>query len=300
VWASLNEVLATSAVMDGRMAMSRSVRSSSTHTTGPIFGTLLKHWRKIRCLSQFALAEEAGISTRHLSFLETGRSLPSRDMVQRLAESLDVPPADTNVLLLSAGYAPTYPADDSAGVEFEALERMLEFILSQQKSVPALVIDEGWNIRMRNAAAASVFGEFRQFFRLPDNVANNALHILCHPDGLRQFIPNWAEYAKPFVREINREASMEFYSTAERLRDDLHSYPGIPDATDLSEERTSSMQPPLTLRLQRKNTSLAFYTAFTTFVLPFALKPQHIKIECFYPADAATARIVEGLAGSPM
>lgn len=220
-------------------------------------------------------------------------------MVQRLAESLDVPPADRNVLLLSAGYAPTYPADDFATVEFEALERMFEFILSQQKSFPALVIDEGWNIRMRNAAAASLFGEFRPFYRLPDSVADNALHILCHPDGIRQFMPNWTEYVKPFVREINREASMEFCSTAERLRDALHSYPGIPDATDLSEERTGMMQPLLTMRLQRKNTSLSFYTAFTTFALPFELKPQCIKIECLYPADPATARIVEKLAGSP-
>ncbi len=279
--------------------MSRSVRSSNTHTTGPTFRTLLRHWRTIRCLSQLALAEDAGISTRHLSFLETGRSLPSRDMVQRLAESLDVPPADRNVLLLSAGYAPTYPADDFAAVEFEALERMLEFILSQQKSFPALVIDEAWNIRMRNAAAARLFGKFRPFYRLPDSVADNALHILCHPDGLRQFMPNWTEYVEPFVREINREASLELCSTAEGLRDALHSYPGIPDATDLSEKRAGTMQPPLTMRLQRKNASLSFHTAFTTFVLPFALKPQYIKIESLYPADPATARIVERLAGSP-
>lgn len=220
-------------------------------------------------------------------------------MVQRLAESLDVPPADRNVLLLSAGYAPTYPADDFAAVEFEALERMLEFILSQQMSFPALVIDEGWNVRMRNAAAASLFGEFRPFYRLPDSVADNALHILCHPDGIRQFMPNWTEYVEPFVREINREASMELSSDAQRLRDALQSYPGIPDATDLSEKRAGTTQSPLTLRLRRKNTSLSFYTAFTTFVLPFALKPQHIKIECLYPADPATVRVVERLAGSP-
>ena len=279
--------------------MSRSNRSSNTHATGPTFRTFLRHWRTTRRLSQLALTEDAGISTRHLSFLETGRSLPSRDMVQRLAESLDLPSADRNVLLLSAGYAPTYPADDYATVEFEALERMLEFIHSQQKSIPALVIDEAWNIRMRNAAAASLFGKFRPFYRLPDSVADNALRILCHPDGLRQFMPNWTEYVEPFVKEINREASMEFCPDAERLRDALHSYPGIREAADLPEEPTGTMQPLMTMQLQRKNTSLSFYTAFTTFVLPFPLKPRYVKVECLYPADPATARIVEGLAGSP-
>ncbi|MGI9381772.1 MAG: helix-turn-helix domain-containing protein [Methyloligellaceae bacterium] len=294
----MKDALTTPSVMDG-MAMSRSDGSSNTYSAGPTFRALLRHWRTTRRLSQFDLAEDTGISTRHLSFLETGRSLPSRDMVQRLAESLDVPPADRNVLLLSAGYAPTYPAGESATVEFEALERMLEFMLSQQTSFPALVIDESWNIRMRNAAATRLFGEFRPFYRLPDSVAGNALHILCHPDGLRQFMPNWTEYVEPFVREINREASMEFGSGAERLRDALQSYPGVPNAADVSEERTGTRSSPLTMRLQRENTSLSFYTAFTTFALPFALKPKSIKIESLYPADPATARVVESLAASP-
>jgi len=279
--------------------MSKSVKGPIAGAGGPAFRTLLRHWRTRRSLSQIALAEETGISIRHLSFLETGRSLPSREMVQRLAESLDLSPADRNALLLSAGYAPTYHFDDIATEEFDALERMFEVILSQQKSFPTLVIDEAWNIRMRNAAATSVFGAFRQSYQLPDSIADNALHILCHPDGLRQFMPNWAEYVEPFVREINREASMALGSAAERLRDALHSYPGIPDATDLSERRAGAMQPLTTMRLQRKNTSLSFHTAFTTFNLPFALKPQYIKIECLYPADPATARIVERLAGSP-
>ena len=279
--------------------MSRSVGGSDTHTAGPAFGTLLKHWRSRRCLSQFDLAEDAGISTRHLSFLETGRSRPSRDMVELLAQSLDLPPADRNVLLLSAGFAPGYPTDEAATVEFEALERMLELVLSQLQSFPALVIDEGWNIRMRNATATRLFGAFRQSYRLPENVAENALHILCHPEGIRQFMPNWTEYVGPFMRELDREASMEFRSASGELRDALQSYPGVPDAADLPGARAGRTQTPLTMRLQRKNTSLSFYTAFTTFVLPFGLKPQHIRIECLYPADPATARVVEGLAGAP-
>ncbi|NKB56104.1 MAG: helix-turn-helix domain-containing protein [Alphaproteobacteria bacterium] len=276
------------------MATSRPNSGSKTNTAGPTFRVLLRYWRTTRNLSQLALAQEAEISTRHLSFLETGRSRPSRDMVERLAEALDVPPADGNVLLLAAGYAPTYSEDDSAAAEFEAHERMLEVILSQQGSVPALVIDEDWNVRMRNAAAARLFGAFRPYYRLPESVADNVLHILCHPDGLRQFMPNWTEYAEPFVREIGHEASMGGRLAAERLRDQLHCYPGIPVTT---EAHDGAVQP--LLRLERNETSLSFYTAFTTFVLPSARQPRHIKIEGLYPADPATAGIVERLAGRP-
>lgn len=278
--------------------MGRSVRGSDTKAGGPAFRALLKHWRAARGLSQFALAEDTGISTRHLSFLETGRSRPSRNMVRRLADSLDLSPEDGNVLLLSAGYAPTYPTDNAATAEFDALERMLECMLAQQTSVPSLVIDEGWNIRMRNAAAGRVFGPFRSSYRLPDGVADNALHILCHPEGLRQFMPNWSEYVEPFMREIDREASMTIDADADGLRDALHAYPGVPEITDGPKARAGTMQPVMTMRLQRKNTTLAFNTGFTTFVLPSALKPRSIKIESLYPADTGTARIVAGLVAS--
>ena len=276
--------------------MGRSDETPDTPATGQAFRTVLRHWRRVRGLSQFTLAEDTGISTRHLSFLETGRSQPSRDMVQRLADSLDLSSADRNVLLLSAGYAPTYPADDP---EAEAFERMLELILAQQTSVPALVIDEGWNIRMRNAAAVRVFGAFRESYCLPDDVADNALHILCHPDGLRQFMPNWRDYVAPFVREIDREATMAAHSDADALHDAVRCYPGLPEADDGPAGRTDGMQSPLVMELRGKNASLSFYTAFTTFALPSALKPRSVKIEWLYPADSATARTVHGIAASP-
>ena len=279
--------------------MGRSDETGKAPASRQAFRTVLRHWRRDRGLSQFALAEDTGISTRHLSFLETGRSQPSRDMVRRLADSLDLPPADRNVLLLSAGYAPTYPADDPEADAFEPLERMLELILAQQTSVPALVIDEGWNIRMRNAAAVRVFGAFRETYRLPDDVADNALHVLCHPNGLRQFMPNWRDYVEPFVREIDREATMAVHSDAEGLRDAVRAYPGLPEADGVSAARGGPMPSPLMMELQGRDTSLSFYTAFTTFSLPSALKPRSVKIEWLYPADRVTARSVHDMAASP-
>ena len=263
---------------------------------GPTFGAWLKHWRGIRGLSQLDLAGDAEISSRHLSFLETGRSLPSREMVERLAEALDVPLSDRNIFLLAAGYAPTYPPDDAAAAEFEALERILEFVIARQTSFPALVIDECWNIRMRNQIAIDVFSAFRALYRLPEAVSANAMHVLCHPEGLRQFMPDWARYVEPFVREINREAASKPGSPAARLRDEIHAYPGISEAAVSTETRTGMMEPVMTLRLQTDDMALAFFTAFTTFVLPFAGSPQTVKIECFYPADPATARMVDDLA----
>ncbi len=279
--------------------MGRSDKTAKTPGSAQAFRTVLRHWRRVRGLSQFTLAEDTGISTRHLSFLETGRSQPSRDMVQRLAESLDLPPADRNVLLLSAGYAPTYAADAPDTEAFEPLERMLELILAQQTSVPALVIDEGWNIRMRNAAAVRVFGAFRESYRLPDDVADNALHVLCHPDGLRQFMPNWRDYVEPFVREVDREATMAIHSEAQDLRDAVRAYPGLPEADGVSTARAGPMPSPLMMELEGKDTSLSFYTAFTTFALPSALKPRSVKIEWLYPADRATAKAVYDIAASP-
>ncbi len=219
-------------------------------------------------------------------------------MVERLAESLDVPNADRNVLLLSAGYAPRYPTADTADVEFSAQERMLAQILSQQKSVPSLVIDDTWTIRMRNVVADRLFSEFRPHYRLPDRVANNALHIICHPDGLRQFMPNWTAYAEPFVRELDRKTLMEGSYAAGHLRNALFAYPGVADASDRSD--TSLMPVPLTLCLKSEKTSLSFYTAFTTFDLPFSLKARSLKIESLYPADSSTARFVERLSSNPM
>lgn len=270
-----------------------------TSATAQAFRLLLRHWRKTRGLSQLMLAEDASISIRHLSFLETGRSQPSRDMVRRLATSLNLPPADENVLLLSAGYAPAYPAGESELPGFENLQPMLGAMLTQQPAVPTLVIDEDWNIRMRNEAATRLFGLFRRSYRLPKGVKQNALHILCHPDGLRPFMPNWKAYAEPFVTEIEREASMAADSAPERLRNALHAYPGVSEAADLARKRVGAGQTPPTMRLRHDGTTLSFHTAFTTFVLPSALTSRHVRVESLYPADPVTARLVEGLAVSP-
>src|SRR3954462_3640432 len=125
------------------------------------FGTLLRRWRDARGMSQLILATEAGISTRHLSFLETGRAPPSREMVQLLAGMLDVPLGERNALLVSAGYAPAYGERPLAAPDLEPVRRALEYILQQQEPFPALVLDAEWNVVMSNGAARRIFELFR-------------------------------------------------------------------------------------------------------------------------------------------
>src|ERR1700674_3155684 len=123
----------------------------------PCFGDLLKHWRSARRMSQLELASEAEISARHLSFLETGRAQPSREMIHLLGSVLDIPLFDQNALLLAAGYAPRYAHRHIDAPEREQVRHALEYILKQQEPYPAIVIDEAWNIRMRNIASERIF-----------------------------------------------------------------------------------------------------------------------------------------------
>src|SRR3982074_3474179 len=137
------------------------------HAAVPAFGRMLRQWRDARHMSQLTLATEAGISTRHLSFLETGRAQPSREMVQLLTGMLDVPLGERNALLVAAGYAPLYGDRSLAAPDLEPVRRALEYILRQQEPFPALVLDGEWNIVMHNSAARRIFDLFRATLKTP-------------------------------------------------------------------------------------------------------------------------------------
>jgi transcriptional regulator with XRE-family HTH domain len=252
------------------------------------FGRLLRQWRQTRGMNQLALATDAQISIRHLSFMETGRARPSRAMIERLATVLDVPLADRNVLLLSAGYAPLYGTRDLDAPELEPVRRALQFILRQQEPYPALVIDALWNVVMRNAAAERIFRPFRGPTRLSRELAGNALHSTFHPDGLRPFIVNWEEFAGALIQTIHRDAATS--TAAARLRDELLAYPGVPSRWRMPELRASA-PPLLTMRLQKDDLTLAFFTTMTTLASPQDVTLAQLRIECFHPADARTESI---------
>ena len=261
----------------------------------PSFGSLLRHWRLARRMSQLALAAEAEISGRHLSFLETGRAQPSREMVQLLATVLDVPLAEQNNLLLAAGYAPIYGERELSAPELDHVRRALEFILKQQEPYPAIVFDGEWNITVRNGAANRIFSLFRITSATGRKEGRNAIRTIFHPEAMRQFIVNWEEYAGPLMQALHREAADGINVNAARLRDELLTYPGVPSRWKVADP-LSVVPPMLTMRLKKEDLSLAFFKTLTTLAMPRDITLQQLRIECFYPADTITEETAQRLA----
>lgn len=261
---------------------------------GARFPSLLKHWRQVRRLTQLELAGEAEISARHLCFLETGRSCPSRDMVEQLGTALDLPLAERNQLHVAAGFVPPYADDDLDAQGLHPVRQALEFILSRHEPYPAIVIDGGWDIRMRNAASRRVLKVFHAAYRMPPEIVQNAMHVVFHPRGLRPFIANWEAFAGQMIQLLHREAA-QCNMSARSLLDEILRYPGIP--TDWRRpSRPASTSPMLTMQLAMGDLRLAFFSTFTTFAMPADASLQKLKIEGFYPADETTERHVRAIA----
>jgi transcriptional regulator with XRE-family HTH domain len=261
------------------------------------FGSLLRHWRLIRRLSQLELAAEAAVSARHLCFLETGRSQPSREMVQLLGNTLHLPLNQQNALHLAAGYAPPYGERDLAALDLEHVRLALEFILRQQKPYPGIVIDGRWDVRMRNDASKRLFRPFREAYEIDDTRAENAMHVVFHPKGLRQFIVNWEEFAGSLIQILHREVAQGGNSAAVQLRDEIFTYPGLPSGWKVPHGE-SNASPVLTMHLRKGDLNLAFFSTLTTFAMPRDVALQQLKIECFYPADTKTAEVARRLAAA--
>ncbi|HYE87431.1 MAG TPA: helix-turn-helix transcriptional regulator [Vicinamibacterales bacterium] len=263
----------------------------------PTFGNLLRHWRTNRRLTQLDLATEAGISARHLSFLETGRAQPSRDMVQLLAGMLDVPLADRNALLVGAGYAPVFgerKLDDAP--ELEHVRRALEFTLRQQEPFPALVLDAYHDIVMRNNASQRIFSLFRG--PLPAGARINGLRTIFDPNGLRPYIANWSEMAECILQGLQRQIADTGNETLIRLRKEVLAFPDVPERfSTLS--ALSSDPPIINLKLRKDDLALSFFSAVTFIGRARDITLRDLKIECFFPADAATETFCRRFAAAP-
>ena len=276
--------------------MRRADATLNGHTERPAFGAALRAWRLARRMSQLALATEAAISSRHLCFLETGRAQPSRDMVALLANVLGLSLGDRNAMLLAAGYAPAYAERQLDAPDLAHVRRALDFILRQQEPFPAIVVDGRWNTIMMNEAARRIFGLFPPLPALRPEHARNAMHTVCHPDGLRRFIVNWEELAGMMIQQMHREAAGGTNPAAARLRDELLAYPGMPPRW-----KTPDPQAPaaavLPIRLRNDDVELAFFTTLTMLATPRDVMLEQLRIECFYPADRVTEETARRLAG---
>jgi transcriptional regulator with XRE-family HTH domain len=245
-----------------------------------------------RRVAQLALAVEAEVSARHLSYIEGGRALPSREMILRLADVLQIPLRERNTLLLAAGYAPLYHETDINTPEMAEARRAVEYILAQQDPFPALVLDRHWNVLMTNAATQRFLGLFPECERPQPP---NALRLIFHPRGLRPFVLNWEEVASRMIQRLQREAAANPADTRTgALLEELLSYPGVS-----SRWRTPDLDRPptplLSICYQRNDQTYRFFSTITTFGTAQDITLQELRIECFFPADETTRTAMAGL-----
>lgn len=256
-------------------------------------GTLLREWRAARRLSQLDLALEANVSPRHLSCVETGKSQPSREMIARLADALDMPLRERNALLVAAGYAPRYPETALATPELAQVRRAIEFILAQQEPYPAFVLNRRWDVLMANAAALRVNGFV---MRGRASAHANMIRQIFDPADLRDAVENWEEVAGDLVRHLHAEvAAAPSDEAARALLDEALAYPGVPARWRLRDVDTAPA-PLLTTVLRRDDERLRFFSTITTFGTPRDVTLEELRIECCFPVDEGTAALCRRLA----
>jgi transcriptional regulator with XRE-family HTH domain len=263
---------------------------------GSQVGTLLRQWRERRRLSQLALAMEAEVSARHLSFVETGRAQPSREMVLLLARTLDVPARARNELLIAAGFAPVYRERGLEAPELADVRRALDFMLRQQEPFPALVVDGGWNIALSNGGAQRLLGLFLSPAEIAAVGPPNAMRLFYHPRGMRPYIVNWEATAAALIQWLHRDV-MRGVGEPEtgRLLEELLSYPDVPRqwrALDLD----AATAPFLAVELAKGDVRLSFFSLLAGLGVPYDITLHELRVECFFPADAASEARLRRLA----
>jgi transcriptional regulator with XRE-family HTH domain len=256
------------------------------------FGVLLKEWRRVRRKSQLTVAFEAQVSPRHLSFVESGRSVPSREMVHTLAEALDVPLRERNALLVAAGYAPLYAERTLESPDLIHVRRALTRLLDHHEPYPAVVLDRQWNVLETNRAAPRLFAHFVDIATLPQ--PRNLLRSMFDPAGLRPSIANWDEVAQTLVQRVFREAVAGVPDPRVlSLLEELRAYPGSPAPSPHAAEL-----PVHPVQFRKGALRLSFFSMVTTVGAPTDITAQELRIEAFFPTDDATERFTrDHLAG---
>jgi len=252
----------------------------------PRVGSLLRDWRVRRRLSQLDLALGAGVSARHVSFVETGRSRPSAEMVMRLAEHLDVPLRDRNALLLAAGYAPAFAQRDLDDPEMGPVRDVIERLLRGHEPYPAAVVDRHWGLVAANRAVGMLTaGVAAHLLEPPVNV----LRLSLHPDGLAPRILNLGEWRAHLLDRLSRQAVVSGDPALFALHEELAGFPGAMSGR-IADLEVSEIAVPL--RLSLDGSELAFISTATSFGTAVEVTVSELAIESFFPADEATAHFL--------
>ena len=267
--------------------------ASAAREDRPPLGILLREWRSARRMSQLDLALEAELSARHLGFVETGKSQPSRETVARLAEALRVPLRERNALLLAAGYAPHHPESPLATPALEHMRQAIDLILEHQEPYPAFVLNRYFDVLGANAAAVRI-----NMLVMGDrpSVHANLLHQIFDPADFRRVILNWPEVAARFIRQLHEElVATPFDTRARALLDQVLGYPEVPQGWRVR-DIAAEPSPIVTLAFASPEGPLRFFETITTFAAPRDVTLDEIRIDCAFPADAHTAEVCARLA----
>ncbi len=263
--------------------------------TQPV-GDLLREWRQRRRLSQLDLAGEADISTRHLSFVESGRAQPSREMVLHLAERLEVPLRERNVLLVAAGYAPVFRERQLADPALASARQAIDLVLKGHEPYPALAVDRHWTMVAANGAVAPlVAGADASLLQPPANV----LRLGLHPNGLAPRIANLAEWRAHLLERLRRQVEVSADPVLSDLLKELHAYPAPNAARGYKPARAAEFASVVVpVQFVTDDGTLSFFSTTTVFGTPIDITLSELAIEAFFPADAATAEALRKMPAS--
>jgi transcriptional regulator with XRE-family HTH domain len=248
-------------------------------------GELLKQWRGVRGRSQFDISLDAGISQRQISFIESGRSVPSRSTLMIIAQALDIPLRERNVLLLAAGYAPLYSNAAWNSDEMKSINKALQRVLAQQEPYPAIVMDRYWNVLLTNSAAPRFFNCFIDMSARP--APRNMLHLIFDPQGMRPFLANWQSLAKAMVQRVYRETVGHVVDQqTKELVADLLAYPDV--QPDWRVPEATGASPTIPMSFVKDGATMNYFSLLTTVGTPQTIAAQELRVECMYPADDET------------
>jgi transcriptional regulator with XRE-family HTH domain len=268
-------------------------RAPAAPATPRPFGELLREWRQRRRMSQLDLACEAEVSTRHLSFVETGRSQPSREMVLRLSERLDVPLRERNALLTAAGYAPLYRERPLADPALAAARAAVERVLTGLEPCPAFAVDRHWQMVAHNRLVPPLLeGVAPELLAPPVNV----MRLSLHPQGLAPRIVNLAQWRAHLVVRLHQQIEASADATLQELLRELLDYPAPAAAAHAHDNGSDAIVVPL--QLATPAGVLAFFGTTTIFGTPVDVTLSELAIESLLPADAATAQALRRIAES--
>lgn len=251
-------------------------------------GSLLRYWRSARGKSQLDVSLDTGISQRHISFIESGRSAPSRQTLADIAQALDVPFRERNTLLQAAGYAAAYSDSPLEAVEMQGIYKALQRVLSQHTPFPAIVLDRYWNILLANDDTPRFFGCFVDLSLHPK--PRNMLHLIFDPNGMRPFVANWDKTAQSLIQRVNRESVGRIVDekTSELLRA-LYAYPDVkPEWKATNYADRAPGLPVIPLSFVKDGSVMNYFSMVTTVGTPQTISAQELRIECMFPSDDAT------------